>query len=352
MMAYLQTKYQRRGSPMAELIATLMCGPRGRAVPDRKAQKNGDATRRSPSSVPDTLSLPLYPHQPYPNSLVCWMVRYHGVLAPNPTYLPAFSSTSQERNTMRLTAVIILLFSILTVAGTSAESVALQASRDNTLYEDPDGALSNGSGSYLFVGFTNNSAARRALLYFDVAAAVPAGATINEASLTLTLSKTVSGAQPIEIHQCQVAPANRPPPPGWGEGTSVASGQEGKGASAAPGDATWIHSSFSDATWANAGGDFATEVSASTTVDALGAYTWESAGLVADVQAWLDSPARNFGWILVGEEEDSKAAKRFNSRENSSADTRPLLTIDYSIPPPIPTAVGSITWAGIKGRVR
>ena len=60
---------------------------------------------------------------------------------------------------MRLTAVIILLFSILTVTATSAESVALQASRDNTLYEDPDGALSNGSGSYLFVGLTNNSAA-------------------------------------------------------------------------------------------------------------------------------------------------------------------------------------------------
>ena len=244
---------------------------------------------------------------------------------------------------MRLTAVIILLFSILTVAGTSAESVALQASRDNTLYEDPDGALSNGSGSFLFVGLTKNSAARRALLYFDVAAAVPAGATINEARLTLTLSKTVSGAQPIEIHQCQA---------GWGEGTSVASGQEGKGASASPGDATWIHASFSDSPWANAGGDFAAEVSASTTVDAVGSYTWESAGLVTDIQAWLDTPAGNFGWILLGEEEDSRAAKRFNSRENSSADTHPLLTIDYSIPPPMPTSVGSITWAEIKGRVR
>ena len=105
---------------------------------------------------------------------------------------------------MRHTAAIILLFSALTVAQASAESATLQAGRDNTLFEDADGGLSNGAGSYLFVGATRNGDARRALLYFDVAAAVPAGAAISAASLTLTMSKTTAQDQSIEIHQCLV----------------------------------------------------------------------------------------------------------------------------------------------------
>ena len=62
-----------------------------------------------------------------------------------------------------------------------------------------------------------------------------------------------------------------------------------------------------------------------------GPYTWGSTELVADVQEWLNDPDGNFGWILLGDESSSRTTKRFNSREHGSADTRPLLSIEYSM---------------------
>ena len=37
-------------------------------------------------------------------------------------------------------------------------------------------------------------------------------------------------------------------------------------------------------------------------VGAIGQYTWSSAQMVADVQGWLDNPASNFGWLMLGDE--------------------------------------------------
>ena len=65
------------------------------------------------------------------------------------------------------------------------------------------------------------------------------------------------------------------------------------------------------------GGDFSSTVSATQAVDGNGAYVWGStAQMVADVQGWLDSPAANFGWIVLGDEQQSTTAKRFDSRQN------------------------------------
>src|SRR3989304_777651 len=86
----------------------------------------------------------------------------------------------------------------------------------------------------------------------------------------------------------------------WGEGTSNADQQEGAGAASTPGDATWIHTFYNTAFWSTAGGDFSSAASAATTVGGTGQYSWSSAGMVADVQAWLDNPATNFGWIVMG----------------------------------------------------
>jgi hypothetical protein len=54
-----------------------------------------------------------------------------------------------------------------------------------------------------------------------------------------------------------------------------------------------------------------------------------NAGLVADMQAWVDSPATNFGWILISEsEETSGTARRFGARENGS--TAPALVVTFT----------------------
>src|SRR5207244_2214967 len=54
----------------------------------------------------------------------------------------------------------------------------------------------------------------------------------------------------------------------------------------------------------------------------------------ADVQAWLDSPQANFGWMLKSEAEEVRfSARQFASREYSNPAAAPQLAIDYTPPP-------------------
>jgi len=111
----------------------------------------------------------------------------------------------------------------------------------------------------------------------------------------------------------------------WGEGTSQATGEEGQGAPATPNDATWRHRFFDTIFWTNEGGDFSAVVSASQSVGPVGQYTWSSAQMVADVQSWLENPASNFGWLVLGDEStyNIKAVRH-------SGDCQPACA-DYSI---------------------
>lgn len=85
--------------------------------------------------------------------------------------------------------------------------------------------------------------------------------------------------------------------------------------------------------WQTAGGDFSGTTSATTQVAGIGYYTWGSTSqMVADVQAWLDNPSMNFGWIFVGNENQPQTAKRFDSRETTAAANRPLLTVTFTPP--------------------
>lgn len=54
-------------------------------------------------------------------------------------------------------------------------------------------------------------------------------------------------------------------------------------------------------------------------------------GLKTDVQAWLDDPSSNFGWIFVGEEGISQSCKRFDTRENTGSS--PIITVPPLDPP-------------------
>jgi hypothetical protein len=73
-----------------------------------------------------------------------------------------------------------------------AEFALLRPVKDGTLIENPAGALSNGSGPGFFAGRTSSTSGsiRRAVLAFDVAAAVPRGSTVTRAVLRLNLSST------------------------------------------------------------------------------------------------------------------------------------------------------------------
>lgn len=223
--------------------------------------------------------------------------------------------------------LLLLAFGPWSVIDSRAETVSLAPVKDNTLYEYTvdAGDLSNGAGDYLFAGQTNSSALfRRALIAFDVAGAIPAGANINTASLTMTVSRVKnSTARTIYLHSLLSD---------WGEGASNAEGEEGAGAPATSGDATWRHTFYPSLFWSSQGGDFAGTASAFTSVEGEGAYVWTSSAMADDVQGWLDAPSTNFGWILVGDEGSSRTAKRFNSRENPDVGSRPSLNIDFTPP--------------------
>jgi hypothetical protein len=226
------------------------------------------------------------------------------------------------------------LLTLLLAAGSisRAETVTLEPAKDNTLFEDPQGRLSNGAGMHLFAGRVDSrmgEVIRRGLIAFDVGPTIPAGVTITAVTLRLNMSMTIATAQDVSLHRVLAD---------WGEGTSKAASGEGGGAIASQGDATWVHTFFNDRRWANAGGDFAGVSSATIPVAANGVYTWGSTpGMVGDVQSWLDEPQTNFGWMIVGNEAVERTAKRFDSRE-SRADLRPRLTIDFEQPSPTPTA--------------
>jgi hypothetical protein len=219
--------------------------------------------------------------------------------------------------------VALVLVAAIFSSALAQNQVTIIANRDNTLYEITNGVASNGAGEYFFAGRTAKGERRRGLLFFDIASSIPAGATINSVSLKLHMSKTnpAGTAQFIKLHHVLAD---------WGEGGSNAALEEGAGAPPTTGDATWSHRFFNTTMWTNPGGDFATEVSDSESVGQVDFYTWGPTPLmVKDVQRWLDTPASNFGWLIVGNETTSLNAKRFDTRENTNPAFRPELTVTY-----------------------
>ena len=236
---------------------------------------------------------------------------------------------------MKNTTNCFLLAAVSSVAlcgSAVADIAAIGSSRDNTLYQDPEGDLSNGAGNGMFSGRSGaaSNSIRRGLIRFDIAGQIPAGATITSATLTLYNSAANAGEAMVSLHRVSQD---------WGEGTSVAGMGGGGGAAATPGDATWLFRSFPGTAWATAGGSFDPATSAVTSVTETGSYDWASAALNADIQSFLDSPAANFGWIILGDESASSTAKRFATKEETLAELRPMLMVEYT-PVPSPGAVG------------
>lgn len=214
------------------------------------------------------------------------------------------------------------------VASASANTVSLAATRDNTLIETADGSLSNGAGPAVFAGRTSQSSGsiRRALLAFDVAGSLPAGALLTSATLHLHRTGGPQSPSPLSLHRVQAD---------WGEGTSSWDG--GQGAPATASDATWIHTLHPTSEWNQPGGDFAAVASSSLTGHVGQEFTWSSNSMVSDVQLWLDDPGGSHGWLLRGDESQTSTAIKFASREYATPADRPSLVIEYATPVPGPS---------------
>jgi len=219
--------------------------------------------------------------------------------------------------------VPLLALTLLVCEATAQTIVQLPAAKDNTLYENATGSLSNGVGQHFFAGVTREEFRRRGLLFFNIAAAIPAAARIDSVKLTLHMSQTTAGEKRMTLHRVLKD---------WGEGTTDAAGQEGAGGPVTTGSTTWIHTFYDTTRWEFPGGDFAAAPSDSELVGGIGFYTWgPAAQLAADVQSWLDNAQSNSGWILLGDENAPSTAKRFASRENTVVAQRPVLTVAYTV---------------------
>ncbi len=222
------------------------------------------------------------------------------------------------------TTLLAGTFALLAGVAGAQTTVTINPDRDGTLYESATGALANGAGGGIFSGATQGGQPRRALLRFDVAGSVPSGAMITSATLTIRVNMSPPGSSstPHSVHLISQD---------WGEGTTVASAPGGSGGPSTPGSATWIHTFFSGSNWTNAGGDFAAAASATTALGGPGFYSLSSATLTSEVQAMLDSPAGNFGWLLKSDTENPATARRIISREAGNVANRPALEIEYTM---------------------
>lgn len=227
---------------------------------------------------------------------------------------------------MKYLVTLLFIFSSILF---SQQQVTLTATQDNTLYSE-DGTVSNGAGDYIFAGKTASGFIRRALVQFNLTS-IPSNATILSAEVTLNMSKSKADVLNVSLHKVLAA---------WGEGTSNANSNEGSGTTATTNDATWTKRIFNTESWTTPGGDIETTASATTSIGAVGKYTFASTSeLVNDVQNWLGTPTANFGWMILGDESKNQTAKRFDSHENSVETNRPQLTVSYSVG----TSVSQIT---------
>src|SRR6266487_5860292 len=202
-----------------------------------------------------------------------------------------------------LALIVTIILPCTTANSVNAATISIMPSKDNTLYEfDPaEGDHSNGAGFHFFAGENGMGELRRGVLAFDVAGSIPPGSTITAVTLSMNMSMTPTGAITVELHKLLAD---------WGEGTSHAPMGEGDGAPATPNDATWRHRFFDTIFWTTQGGDFSATVSANQSVGAVGVYMWSSAQMIADVQSWVNNPASNFGWLVLGDESTGATAKR------------------------------------------
>ena len=148
--------------------------------------------------------------------------------------------------------------------------------------------------------------ANRAVVYFDLGAQLPLGATITSAYLCLTAYQ-VTHTMYLSLNRLLKS---------WAEL-----------------EVTWSHAT-SIVTWNSGGGDYQPTATGSLTVPA-GSLGLKCFDATADVQDFYANPSTNAGWLLRDTRDDTGGAGesiRFRSREYGVVSERPKLDITYVAP--------------------
>src|SRR5262245_50190752 len=242
--------------------------------------------------------------------------------------LPAARENGWAKKSMALLKAYPVIATLLFLNQVRGEMIAVPASADTTLFE-PYPTNNLGGVVSTAAGTTARNKRTRALYRFDVAGYLPSNAVITSATLRLTVVRAPSGGgigSTFGLYRLLR---------GWTEGNKTF-GAIGSGASS--GETTWLARQHPAELWSMPGAaspiDFVEEATATQFVDGYGPY--EFLNVAADVRLWLAQPAGNFGWILIGgDEETGFTARRFGAREDVASG--PSLVIEYMQPlPPAP----------------
>ena len=197
--------------------------------------------------------------------------------------------------------------SVLACAATlvSAAIATIEPSQDNTVAQE---LADNSSGACdsIFAGNTDNGDVRRALIQFDLSS-IPSGSIINSVTLSMAVTR---GSNHVDSN-FTLHPNNA----AWVEGVEGCGVRGGGQGEPSTGGVTW-----------NTMPGFGA-ASGSTLINNTTPVWSSTAGMVSDVQGWLDDPATNFGWVVIGDELNPTTTRRFDSREGGSP---PLLTVDFT----------------------
>lgn len=217
----------------------------------------------------------------------------------------------------------------------SALSVASIASADTFINNaSPDN--NNGRNGSIYTGRNDQGGIMRGLIRFDLPQTLQARATVSNVTLTMTTRGLGSnGTAPPAPATASLQAVTT----SWTEGNGI--GNDAPtftvGDPCGTTGATWNQPNCTGgASWA--GGAVATTVSGQASVPAAisTAVVWDSAtagnaGMVADVQGWLDDPTANQGWRIVSSTEAvTSAAQRFYSAEGSDLPVTPRLAVTYA----------------------
>lgn len=227
----------------------------------------------------------------------------------------------------------------------SAATMIMTAVADTSIFEaNPQYNL---GATTLVSGMNQQYSRSRAMFRFDLAT-LPAGAVVTTAEVLLYVTRKPDPdrhggptSSDFNLHRLYVS---------WGEGAGV----DATGTGARAGNATWNERHFGSTEWASPGAligvDYAETASATTFVDGVGGYVWQStAALVDDVKAWQADPQSNFGFMLVSQGESTLGTgRRFGAREQPGGSISPAqLVVTYTVIPE-PTAAG-LWLLGIAG---
>jgi hypothetical protein len=228
----------------------------------------------------------------------------------------------------------------------AAQLSTIETVADATIFAEQSGgtaydSVADGAGPNLWTSVIAAGVVRRALLRFDLSL-LPPGASVLEARLEAFMIR-LREPQSITLHRITSA---------WGEGASNG-GDAGVGAPAAAGDCTWSHRVWPSEPWVARGGDYVPSASASVSVAGWPApVVWSSTpALVTDVQGWIDAPASNHGWMMIGRETGAQNASRLGSRNSTEPSARPRLRVSWLDAPaqadiPIPAWALAVLGAG------